>query len=401
MIGSRFALLSHILPPSPSGQAVALYRILSGLPDDKYYLIQSRALSEIAGVQGNLFQLQSQCYTLPPEALLSRPRHFRLSALRNKLNLLLQIYIRAKNIADVLRREPATQALIACSGDFADIPAGALASKRLKIPFYAYIFDDYVFQWMGSQRWMARLMAPFIFKSAAGIIGPNEFICEEYHRRYGVQTRLVRNPSASEQINKEPCLKWPAESGAIQIVYTGAIYHANSDCFRNLVQAVESLPEYPLEIHVFTAQTREELASQGIQSKKLIVHSHIAYGEILERQRKADILFLPLAFESPIPQVIRTSAPGKVGEYLASGRPVLAHVPSTSFVAFYFKKHQCGFVADQNDSKLLATEIKKIITNPSSWQGIVRNARRQARLDFSPELAQDQLKALVQIGQSR
>src|SRR5689334_13780361 len=118
MIDSRFALLSHILPPSPSGQAVALYRILFGLPSDAYYLIQSRLSLENVDAEGNLFQLQSKCYALPAEPLLSRPRHFRLSALRNKINLLLQIYIRAKNIADVLHGEPATQALIACSGDF-------------------------------------------------------------------------------------------------------------------------------------------------------------------------------------------------------------------------------------------------------------------------------------------
>jgi glycosyltransferase involved in cell wall biosynthesis len=123
----------------------------------------------------------------------------------------------------------------------------------------------------------------------------------------------------------------------------------------------------------------------------------LPYGEILERQRKADILFLPLAFESPIPQVIRTSAPGKLGEYLASGRPLLAHVPANSFVAYYFKKHQCGFIVDQNNPDELAAEIKKIIVNPDGQNEIVRNARRQASLDFSPEIVQGQLKAALRI----
>jgi glycosyltransferase involved in cell wall biosynthesis len=397
MIDSRFALLSHILPPSPSGQAVVLFRILSGLPEQDYYLIRSQVLPAQENKKGNLFQLRSQCYSLPAEPLLSRPRHFRLSYIRNKINLLLQIYIRAKNIIEVLRGEPSTRALIACSGDFADIPAGALAARKLQLPFYAYIFDDYVFQWTGSQRWIAKRMAPFIFKASAGAIGPNEFICEEYRRRYGVKTTLIRNPSAIDQINKQPYPHWPAESGRIQIIYSGAIYHANFDCFHNLIKAVESLPEYPLELHIFTAQTRDDLASQGIQSQKLFLHSHLSYGEILERQRKADILFLPLAFESPIPQVIRTSAPGKLGEYLASGRPVLAHAPANSFVAYYFKKHRCGLIVDQNDAERLAMEIKKIIMNPNEWNEIIRNARRQASLDFSPEVAQHQLMDLLQI----
>jgi glycosyltransferase involved in cell wall biosynthesis len=265
------------------------------------------------------------------------------------------------------------------------------------LPFYAYIFDDYVFQWTGSQRWFAKFLSPFIFKYSAGIIGPNEFICEEYQHRYGVRATLVRNPYAKNEIDKESYLRWPTESGAIKIIYTGAIYHANFDCFRNLIQAIEFLSEYPLELHIFTAQTEEQLASQGIQSKKLFVHSHVPYGEILERQRKADILFLPLAFESPIPEVIRTSAPGKLGEYLASGRPVLAHVPANSFVAYYFKKYQCGLIVDQNDVHKLAREIKQIIMNPAGWNDIVHNARQQARLDFSPEIAQRPLTELLEI----
>ena len=398
MVASRFALLSHILPPSPSGQAVALYRILSGVPEDEYYLIHSRPLLEEDRGEGGLFELKAPCHPLPAEPLLSRPRHFRLSYIRNKVNLFIQIYMRAKNIADIVRREPATGALVACSGDFADIPAGSLAGRMLHLPFYAYIFDDYVFQWTGSQRWIARSMAPFVFKHSAGIIGPNEFICEEYKKRYGVEAALVRNPYARDELlKKESCSPWPAESGKIKIIYTGAIYHANFDCFRNLIQAMKLLSEYPLELHIFTAQTREQLEDQGIWNEKMFIHSHVPYSVILEEQRKADILFLPLAFESPIPEVIRTSAPGKLGEYLMSGRPVLAHVPANSFVAHYFREHQCGLLVDENNADQLAVEIRKLVTDPQGCSQLIHNARRYASPDFSPELAQNQLLRLLQI----
>ena len=38
---TKFALISHILPPSPSGQAVMLYRILSRISENNYYLINT------------------------------------------------------------------------------------------------------------------------------------------------------------------------------------------------------------------------------------------------------------------------------------------------------------------------------------------------------------------------
>lgn len=393
-----FALLSHILPPSPSGQAVMLYRILSGVREDEYYLIHSRILPQVEHSEDNLIHLRAQYYSLPTERILSRSKYFGLGCIRLVINLFLQIYLRAKNITDILRREPATTALVACSGDFADIPAGALACKRLGLPFYAYIFDDYVFQWTGIQRWTAKLIAPLIFKHAAGIIGPNEFICQEYRSRYGVKATLVRNPCDSAELDKEPYMQTDGQKNEIKIIYAGAIYHANFDCFRNLIQAMKSLQGYPLELHIFTAQTREQLENQGIQGENIFIHSHVPYSEIREHQRTADILFLPLAFESPIPEVIRTSAPGKLGEYLASGRPVLAHVPADSFVAYYFKKYRCGLIADRNDPQRLAIEIEKLVTNPEGHNEIIQNARRQASLDFSPELARDQLIKLLQSG---
>jgi glycosyltransferase involved in cell wall biosynthesis len=391
----RFALLSHVLPPSPSGQAVMLYRILSHIDPKKFYLISSATEQELNQNKNQHLLLQAPSFSLPQEPLLKGPSRFGLGSLRNILNTLIRIIVRTGNILKIVRREPAN-AIIACSGDLADIPAAFLASRMAHIQFFAYIFDDYVFQWTGYYRLFAKLVAPFIFKHSAGIIGPNEFICEEYRQRFGVSPTLVRNPCDQNELEKEPNPQWPSESGKIKIIYTGAVYHANYDCFRNLICVLGILKKHPLELHIYTAQTREQLETQGIQSKQVFIHSHVPFSDILEQQRKADILFLPLAFKSPIPEVIRTSAPGKMGEYLASGRPVLAHVPTDSFVAYYFKKHRCGLIADQNDSHRLAAEIEKLITNPEIRREMIQSAQRQVRLDYSPELARCRLIALLQ-----
>lgn len=389
----KFALLSHVLPPSSSGQAVALYRVLSGVNPDNYYLISSREVlrQEKRGGGDNLFHLGGHYYPLPPELTFTRPNRFGLSGIRNLINIFIHIYTRARNILRILRREPNTTAIIACTGDLVDIPAAFLASRIARIPFFAYIFDDYVFQWTGNYRMFAKLVAPFIFKHSAGIIGPNEFICEEYRQRYNVNTTLVRNPCDKNELKKEPYQQRPAESGKIKIVYTGAVYHANYDCFRNLVQAMELMKEHHLELHIYTAQPREQLENQHIKGEQIFIHSHVSYSELVEQQRNANILFLPLAFESPIPEVIRTSAPGKLGEYLSSGRPVLAHVPANSFVAYYLEKYQCGLVASRNDPASLKDQIIKLINDEGFCRAITLHARQRAKLDFDPQVAGEKL----------
>ena len=394
----RFALLSHVLPPSPSGQAVMLYRILVGVNPALYYLMSRESYVKNASRESSAYFLPVHYFRLDSGKWLYWLDQLESCFICDFISILLKILSRAIGILRTLRLNP-TMALIACSGDIADIPAGFLASRMAKIPFFAYLFDDYVHQWTGNYRLVAKWIAPFIFKRSVGVIGPNELICEEYQRRYGVAATLVRNPCDEAELSREPLQRWPAEDHKIKIIYTGALYHVNFDCFSNLIQTMGTLPEYNLELHIYTAQTQSQLESIGISGERIFIHSHVPYNRIVEEQRKADILFLPLAFNSPIPMVIRTSAPGKMGEYLASGRPVLAHVRSDTFVAYYFRKYRCGGLVDQYSSLSLAAMIKKLILDGAFRFEITQNARRQAGLDFSPELARNQLLKLLYIDQ--
>ena len=391
----KFAVLSHVLIPSSSGQATALYRILSGVDPKDYYVINSpEALHEEFDGTHRQLQLGAAVYALPVEPPSGLQHWPPRRDLKTIYRLARQIYSRMKSILRVLRQEPDSTAVIACTANLINIPAAFLASRIARKSFYAYIFDDFVFQWTGVHRQLAKLVAPIIFGFSRGIIGPNEFICEEYERRYHVRSVLVRNPIELRELNTGSARPWPSENGRIRIVYTGAVYHANLDCFVNLVNAMRNLPEFHLELHVFTAQTNA-LEAHGIESAHVLVHSYLDHEEILEEQRNADILFLPLAFKSPIPEVIRTSAPGKMGQYLASGRPILAHVPADSFVQYYLHAHRCGFVADADDPDLLAAEIKRLVGDPGMRAEFIRNAQEQVRLDFSQTMARDNLLAFL------
>lgn len=398
---TRFAVVSHVLPPSPSGQAVALFRILANVPGEEYCLIQSgeAPAPDPLGADSR-FRLPGRLYSLPPEPKLKWPQRFKLRAVGDVITMVRSIRARRKKILAVLRGEPGIQAVIACTGDMYNIPSAFLASRKAGIPFYAYIFDDYVYQWTGHYRWLAKRIAPLIFKRCQGIVGANEFTCTEYQRRYKVNAALVRNPHAGDGATAPRHPRWPAEKDEIKILYTGAVYHINYDCFRNLIQAMESLADYHLTLDIFTDQPCRRLEAMGIKGKQVRIHPHAANDRILEKQQLADILFLPLSFAPEHHEVLRTAAPGKMGEYLASGRPVLAHVPADSFIAYYFAKNRCGWVAGQNDATALAKELEKIISAPELRAEITSHARRQAALDFSPDSARTKLLAFLHVERS-
>lgn len=404
---AKLGVLSHTLPPSPSIQAMVLYRLFQNVRPEDYCLLSRENYDAYAYLQSrtclpdSLPRLLTHYYHLPPEFQSRRPSSPEVRSARQLLNILpqvfqrglLQVFRRAKSVVRVVRHERC-DAILACSGNPYDLPAGYLASRWAGVPFYAYVFDYYSYQWTRLlHRYFARYVEPIVLKGAAGVIVPNEFLRDEYRRRYEIEPIVIHNPcEVSETDHKVP---WPASHGEIRIMCTGAAYRTHYDAFRNLIAAVQQLDRPDVELHVYTAQPQAESELENI-GWPLVRYNRLAPSHVLEVQRSADILFLPLAFNSPTPEVIRTSAPGKMGEYLASGRPVLVHAPADSFVSWYFKEHECGVVVDQSEPGMLAQAIGRILNDADLRQRVGENARARARADFNLAVAQAKFVKLFQ-----
>ena len=380
----RFAILSHTTPPSPSVHAMVLHRLLEGVPEGRYFLIRSgkgdageaaRPLPDLPAVRYELRQAFRQKilyrfnWILPSVAV----------------NALFAIASRAFQVARILKKERC-DLLIACTGDLHDLPAACLAARWAGVPFVPYLLDDYAFQWTGAYRTVARSLEPAIVKSARTLIVPNEFLRREYLVRHGTDSVVVHNPCPMPDLDALDRMP-PAFPGGINIVFTGTVYHAHYDAFLNLLAALRRLGRDDIRLHVYTSQPESHLEKAGISGPGVVCHSHIPPPEVARVLRHADILFLPLAFDSAIPEVIRTSAPGKTGEYLAAGRPVLVHAPADSFVSWYFRNNRCGVVVDRCTPEALAEGIERLVADREAVRDMSLAARRMAERDFTVETA--------------
>lgn len=372
-MGIKFAILSHILPPAWSGQAIVLYRLLLGVPVDEYILVSSGKQYGNAThpLPTQLCQLNGPLKGWELLAGLANPFADKLAEW--------QIENRARHVEQVLR-DNNIQLLVACSGDLLDIPAGAMAARRLGIAFLPYLFDDYLYQWIGWRRRISQAWETMALVGAAGAIVPNEFLAEEYRRRYGTASQIIRNPVLlhAEIITTPRRIE---TGGRKRIVYTGSVYHAHYDAFHNLLRALEAAPDLA-ELHLYTAQTPAELARHGIAGPHVQICEHVNQDESRHVQEAADLLFLPLAFSSFIPEVLRTSAPGKLGEYLASGTPILVHAPADSFLSWFFRKFRCGEVVDAPDGLLLVEVVRRLLAGGAEVERMVAQGRQVAATEF-------------------
>lgn len=391
----KVAFVSESLPPSKTGQALVLSRLLGGWNPSDYCLVSAHAPAAADAVAAGALPAKTYALAAPP--LLGRGYHFGLQYLREGFDVARGVRARAAEIAGVLRRERC-DAVVACTGDMLDLPAACLAAARTRVPFYAYVFDHYSYREWGepARRFWAARMEPWVLGRAARVIVPNEVLRDDLRRRLSVEPVVIYN---SFDLTPYAGLNGgPPPGGARRIVYTGDIYEAHYDAFRNLLDALERPGLEGLSLHAYTPRSEAELARAGVRGDRLVLHAPRSPSEIPAIQRGAGLLFLPLAFDSPYPELVRTSATTKMGEYMAARRPVLVHAPEGSFVSWYFREHRCGVVVDRDDPAALAEAVAALLADEALQAEMIERGWERVRTDFRVESARARLAEVLSGG---
>lgn len=395
----KIALISTSLPPAQSGQSTVLFHLLKKIDPRIYCLITQKNVQQYTLRANNLPHLSANCHFLQPDYTIIS--YLTQAAIKIKSTALLKciLKLRTYQIKKILEKEEC-DSIIVCTGNLFDPPAAFNAAMELGLPYILYTFDYYSLQWTDPfLRFFATRYEPDLVRSATTVIVPNECMGEEYTKRYGITPTVIHNPVDLTEYEKQVqhfCGNRSNYPNEKSFVYTGSFYEAQLDAFQNLMTAVQSLDMPKLKIHIYTQQAKHPLFENSLNGQ-LVVHEAQPITAMPAIQRCADILFLPLSFRSKFPEVIKTSAPGKIGEYLASNRPILVHAPEDSFVSSYFRKYNCGLVVDQDDPLLLSQAIKRLIEDTQLQQTLSKNAYIRSKEDFDLPLAQKKFLNILEL----
>lgn len=392
---TKSAIISPVLPPSSSGQAIVLYQLLKNHDPSKFIFISNKDYLNPHHSQSFTAKLPNKYYYFDPafkaKKYSSLEKKIILYLSKNGFNKPLNLVLnnRANKIAKIIKNE-GCNSVISCTADLFGPPISYLAGRLTNIPFILYAFDHYSTQWtIPFERKFAEKWEKIICNNAIGIIVPNEFLKNTYHQLYNINPAVIHNPcDLSYYTFNSDFFPIKRNSNKIRLTYTGSVYTAHYDAFKSLSTAMNKISNFQLELHIYTNQNPQVLKNYGIDGD-IKYHEYIKTKLIPKIQQEADILVLPLAFDSPYPEIIRTSSPGKMGEYLASGRPILVYAPRDSYLSCYFKKYECGLVINKNDPVLLAKGIEILINDTTFQKKLIRNARKRAIEDFDLQKIKD------------
>lgn len=387
--------VSDCVPPIATGPSILIHRLLRCFPDGSYMFLTRSFKGRLEEEVDEGLQLSGRYFYVLNNSLW---RFFpKLQSSQSKWKWLQVPFIFWRGM-QVLRGKSVKHLLVA---PFAHWGTFLLATCLLHCisgtPMSIYFFD--IFDRGRRDNWENRvrsLIERMAISMASHVFVMSEPLQEHYREKYGIKSILLPHPidlsfyNSSCNVEKGE-LKQSGE--LLKIVFTGMIYESQLDAILNLVNVVNELPN--VELHIYTPRTEPKLRWMGISGHHVIFHGRVSHKEIPAIQQNADILFLPMAFNSVYPhmikkipsrklredlaaerQVIKTASPSKLPEYLAAGRPILIHAPSYSYVAWYGKTHQCAEVVDNQDLEALRSAVLRLWNDKNYCDLLVTNARK-------------------------
>jgi glycosyltransferase involved in cell wall biosynthesis len=277
----------------------------------------------------------------------------------------------------IVWKEKVEVILATVNADGGFLVAAFLVHLVTRTPIALYAIDLWGIQVSRLERMVAKLFQKSIFQTAYKVFAISQALQDYLVLKYGVEVVLL--PVPVDLSLYEPCDPQTGDGcrHAFSIVFTGMIYDAQLSSIQTLVYAISSLSM--VKFFVYTPRPARWLKQSGISGPNVILGGFANHQEVRSLQRDADVLFLPLSFNSVHSSIVRTAFPTKLAEYLAAGHPILVHAPQDSFVSKYAHENGFALVVNSIDPEVLRDAVQRLAADEEFCRRLAENARRTAK----------------------
>lgn len=228
--------------------------------------------------------------------------------------------------------------------------------NKIDINYHITVFDDpFRYRFYNAFRQTANAIFSEVFSKAQSIDTPTFMLSDDYKKDNILNTKIKVKESLVGifiRPNKLPKIKTKVK----KICLAGSVYGV--DALAAFLIAIEhQMDTEQIEFHLFANLPKVYLKYIGIQypiiSKKVKILPFVKENEVINKLQEYDLLYLPMMFDKNRRFQTNTSFPSKTHNYLASGIPIIFHVPVGAALYKYAKKHSIGMIFDSlNESEI-------------------------------------------------
>lgn len=234
--------------------------------------------------------------------------------------------------------------------------------KRWKIPFVADFRDawleyPYHIYWTAWHKKRHQSLEQGVIESADAVITTNDFVRDLFVQRYnsGERSCVIGQGFDSDDFSKNTAQVPSVNPQEVNFVFTGIFYEDRDPLL--LYKALASIKiHHPkiFDLLRFTMvghiqeQFQEAARSLGV-AEKFNYCGYLPHAEAIAWQKQADVLWFNIGSKQ---KGFETVAPGKVYEYLGSGKPILAILPENHIKKLLSGFEHCFLIEPNNQTSL-------------------------------------------------
>lgn len=234
------------------------------------------------------------------------------------------------------------------------------AIKRTGAAAIGYVWDDN-FTYKQSKRIGYKIYRFFQRKSLKKLASQTQefFAISDMTKReadafFGINCKILTKP-----LNSIPCVEYERIEKPINILYTGNLNIGRDQSLLKLTKVVGEKFKEEFVIDVYTQTELSEDKKKLIEESGVCtIHAPIPQSEVLEKQKKADMLLFLEDIDGPNAHTARLSFSTKITDYLSSGKCILAiGCPDTAPMQYFIENNTAIVAASEVEIALKLEEI--------------------------------------------
>lgn len=291
----------------------------------------------------------------------------RLNTLISRSNDRLQTRAMVRDVVRCIQQRKIDVLLMCPQNDF-DLAAAVEVVEKTGLPSVAWFMDDYY----TNEASMSRVRE--LWKGSYHRFVASETMQESFSELYGGASEMLNNSVPFPERYSEPV---SGSDSRLRIAYTGAINSYYLESMSAVLGELHGLnQEVSLDIY-----SPDELPSQW-RSEQDVPWRHlppVPKDGLIERLQEYDVVLLLSSFKPEHRKLAETSQAGKMADYLASGRCILAYGPEYADNVRYIRRYDLGETVTSQAPGVLREAVLSLARHPEHRQKLGKQAYQFGR----------------------
>jgi len=263
--------------------------------------------------------------------------------------------------------------IIAIFPDEYYLSLGYVLAKYNGIELYPWLHNTYIENRSGIFKLYAKLLQPRIFKYATKIFCISDGLTEYYKSKYrGLVFNTLRH--AFQFNNKEANFINKDSKGLVKFAYSGSL---NESCREASIRICKVISQKEnCKLVVFGKRNVDCLIESGILSDSIQCYDFLEKDVFEQKLRICDFMILAHGFKGKLSDVeYDTIFPTRTVPLLNSGKPIIVHAHSSSFLTTWMRSNKCGYLICTEDTDEISKSIDRLIFNFDLQSLLIDNAK--------------------------